>query len=807
MSALLQDLRFDFRLWSRNPVTAATTILTLALGIGACTTIFSVVHGVLLQPLPFSDPDRLVTLWETHPEQASDFRVASFEAAALWSTELTELEALAASRLWRPILVQSEDLISLTGASVSPEFFPLLGVQPILGRVFAQHDVEPGSAPVVILSHGLWQSRFGSDQNILGAQVLLEGAGTSSSATIIGVLPPDLQVDEPLVFGPPEIWSPFALEPSAMVRGRRYLQVVGKLAEGASIEQARSHLRSISQHMEHLYPESNRGWSGSIESVSEQLVAPVRPALLVLLAAVGFVFFVACCNAAISLLSQATTRRQEFAVRLALGATPRRVGRQILTECLLMAAVSSLLGLVLAHAGLSLVMRHAFATLPRRNEVGLDFEALIFSLLLTLMTIVFFGLVPALRAAKAHTYGALRETGVASHAGGSQGGRLRQSLVLAEIALSLILLVTAALMLQSFSSLAAADPGFEHRQVLTLRLQLPRSLYPEKENLGQIYQRMRSAINTLPAVQEIGLVNHLPMQGASMSTRAAASSAPEEPIQIELRGTSNSYFETLDVPLLSGRDFDSSELTKDSSVAVLSQSTAEHLWPGEDPIGKTIRVDWGAAAGRRVIGMVGDVHHHGVRSEIQPTVYLPFVQLPHRAMVVVIRTQSPQSLIADVRTRIRDLGETLVVDEIHLLSEVVATTIEEPRSRALLTSIFALITLILAAGGTYSVVAYSVAQRRFDFSVRQALGARPWQLVSETLKVGLTQACGGVGLGLLGSILLARTLSGILYGVSSYDLRTMMGSTLIMLLIVVLASFVPARRVMKGDPASDLRSA
>ncbi len=806
MSTLIQDLRFHYRLWSRKPIAATTTILTLALAIGVCTTIFSVVHGVLLQPLPFPDPDRLVTLWETHPQQASSFRVASFEAAAAWSAELDELEGLAASRLWRPILVQDEELFSLTGAKVSLQFFPLLGVEPLFGRGFEPRDVEPDSPPVIILSHSLWQSRFGGDQNIVGSRVLLEGTGSSTRATIIAIMPSEIQIGEPLVFEPPDVWAPFALKLSPTPHGRRYLQVVGRLSQDASIEQARSRLDSISQSLERLYPETNSDWHGSIESVSEQLIAPVRPALLVMLAAVGFVFFVACCNVGVSLLSQATTRHQEIAVRLAIGASPLRVGQQILTECFLMATISSLLGLLLAHTGLTLMMRHAFATLPRRNEVALDFEALAFSLLLAFMTIVFFGLVPAFRATRAHTYAALRESNISNLSGGCQGGRLRKSLVLAEIALSLILLVAAALMLQSFGSLATADPGFKHREVMTLRLQLPRSLYPETKQLSPIYQRIREEIAVLPAARESGLINHLPMQGASMSTRAAATSSPEKPIQVELRGTSDGFFNTLAVPFLSGRDFDHQELTANTPVAVLSQSAAARLWPGQDPIGKTIDVDWGSSTVRRVIGVVGDVHHRGVRSDIQPTVYLPFAQLPHRALTLVIRTPTPKSLIADIRARLRDLGEVLVVDEINPLSQVVATTIEEPRSRALLTTLFALITLLLAAGGTYSVVAYSVAQRRFDFSVRQALGAQPWQLGRETLQVGLKQAYGGVGLGLLGSLLLARTLSGILYGVSGYDLQTMIGSTLLMLIVVILASFFPARRAMRVNPASNLRA-
>lgn len=806
MSTLIQDLRFHFRLWSRNPVLTASIVLTLALGIGASTTIFSVVHGVLLKPLPFAEPDRIVTLWETHPKQSPGFRVASLEATAAWASELEPLESIAASQLWRPVLARGSDLVGLTGARVSSEFFPILGVEPFLGRSFTARDANPEAPKVVILSYDLWQTRFGSSREIIGTQITIEGSANSAAATIIGILPPDLNVGEPLVFEPPEIWAPLDIDPNPKMLGRRYLQVVGRLHPDATIEQARGQLAAISERLEGLAPETNRDWQGAIEGLSEQLVAPVRPALWLLLAAGGLVFFVACCNVGVALLSQATTRRQELAVRLAIGATPTRVGQLVLSECLLTALVSSLLGYLFAHAGLALVMRHAFATLPRRSEIALDFEALAFSLILALVTAVVFSLLPILRVASPQNHLALRQSRASSKSGGRRGGRLRQSLVLAEIALSLILVITAALMMQSFGSLTTADPGFDHHEVLTLRLQLPKSLYPDKQSLNHIYRRIKETIASLPETHEIGLVSHVPMSGSNMSTLAAAASAPDSPLHIELRGASEGYFATLSVPVLSGRDFEVTDLSATQAVAIVSRSTARRLWPDQDALGKMVRVDWGPTPERRVVGVVGDVHHHGVSAEIQPTVYLPFVQLPHRAMTLVIRSQSPHALIGDLRARLEQLGEHVVVDEIDALTQVVASTIEEPRSRALLSSVFALITLLLAAGGTYSVVTFSVNQRRFDFSVRQALGAKPWQLARDTLSIGLKQAIFGVVIGLTGSILIGGALTKVLYGISGFDFWTMIGATLAMLLVTLIASFVPACRVLKVDPASALRS-
>ena len=803
MQMIFQDFRFSLRLLARRPAVSMTTILTLALGIGVCTAMFSVVNAVLIQPLPYPAPERLVTLWETHPQQGGGFRVTSLATAEAWREELDELAGVALSSPWRPVLSREGQLVSLQGAKVSVDFFPLLGIEPILGRGISADDDRPGADPVVLLSHALWQRRFGGDEHLVGRTIQLEGSRFSDAATVIGILPKDLRIADPLIFESAEIWAPLAMAPSPVPSGRRYLRAFGRLQADTPLEIAHARLESVSQHLADQHPKTHQDWHVGMERLSETIAAPLRPALLALLAGVGLVFLVACCNAGILLLSQATTRRREIALRLALGATPARIGRQVLSESLMLAAASGLLGLLTASQAARLASSGAFTHLSGFHDVAVDLRVLLFACGLSLTTVLLFGLIPAFRAARVEPFSHLR---FIPSAGGRKANHLRRWLMAGEVALSLVLLTVAALMLESFERLATTDPGFEAPGVMTLRVQLPGSLQPEASRRDALYRRLLAEVDALPQVEQAGLVNHLPMAGSSMATEAAAENAGDHPIQVELRGASQSYFHALGIPLRTGSQFEGWDSDDGQRRILLSQTAAERLWPGEEVIGRRIRLEWGSRSSFEVAGVVGDIRHQGMWSEARPTVYLPYLELPHRTLNLVVRSASSASVIADIRARAHALDRAFVFENIRPLEDILGETIAEPRSRAQMSAAFALITLMLAAGGAYSVIAYSVAQRRYDFSVRQALGARPGQLVRGTLADGARWVVAGVVIGLTASLMMARALSGLLYGVSSHDPSALVGSTILMSVVVLLATYLPASRAMKADPAADLRS-
>ena len=804
MNTLTQDLHLGCRRLRRYPTAAAAAIMTLALGIGACTAIFSIVDAVLLRPLPYADAGELVTLWETHPRQVGGYRVASLPAADAWRSELDELDELAVSRPWRPVLSRDAELLSLEGAKVSANFFPLLGVEPMLGRAFLPADTEPGASPMVLISHRLWQLRFGGDDHLVGAQILLEGAPERVLATVAGVLPPGLRIDQPLVHQSAEIFAPLTDDETSNHFGKRYYRVVGRLAEGAKIETARAHLNSIAGYLARSQPTTNGDWRASMERLREHLAEPIRPALLALLAGVALVFLVACCNVGILLMSQASARRRELAVRLALGAGGWRVGRQILTECLLLASASGLLGLWLAHHGVALMTAYLTDALPPSQAVTIDYRALLFAFVLALLTVLLFGLAPALRIGKLNVQATLAARGRRSCSGPAGP---RHALVAAELALSSILLVAAALLIGSFQRLATSDRGFEPHGVTTMRLRAVAPIDHGETHPGLLYESLLAEAARIPGVDSAGLINRPPLPGSDMSSRATAATRPEEPLQVEFRGVTSRYFDTLGIPLIEQHDL--AQLDRDGGeqdVVVISETAAQRLWPGEQALGRRLVLEWGSSHSREVIGVVGDVGHPTAPNTVQPTVYLPFRQTPHRSMTLVLRGQSTTDLFAAVRARARSLGSPLVVEQPEDFSQAVAAAIAEPRARALLVTAFALTAMLLAAGGTYSAVSLSVEQRRYDSSVRQALGAHPRLLVRDTIAEMLRHGSLGIALGLAISLLLAKALSGLFYGVDLRDPRILLSTAMVMTFIVGISSYLPARRLSNADPAAALRA-
>ena len=807
MSKFLQDFRLSWRLLTRRPWVALTTVVTLSLGLGACATVFTVVDDVLLAALPYPEPERLVLLWESHQQMDASWRVASLPTVADWQSSLPELRGLAANRAWRPILALGDQFEGLRGAKVTAGFFDLLGVEPMLGRTFVAEDDRPGAAKVLILGHDLWQRRFGGDPEILGRRVRLDDEGKALDAEVIGILPAQPPVLRPVIFEEAEIWTPLALDIGREPRGQRIYRVLGRLTADASFGALEEKLAGVSAALAQAHPKTNEGWQARIDRLDRQMISPVRPALLALLAAVAFVYLIACTNAAVLLMVQEADRSQEIAVRLALGAGPARIGRQLFCEGCLLTGAGCVGGLLLARGVLALLGSVGFDSLPRGGTIAMDHRVVVFAGLLALFTSLLFGVLQAIRASRVNIRVAL-----ASRFRVDLGTwKLRRLLVLAEITWSLILLVAAGLMLRSVHHLLQVDPGFDAEQVLTLRLDAPPSLQPDKDTTDSLFQQVLERVSW-NGTHRAGLVNHLPMQGVDLSTVAWTDIRPrEEGLQVEFRGVSSGYFSSMGIELLAGRDLARSASPENSlREVVVNRAAAQLLWPTEELFGVVDReffLAWGSAEPRRVVGVVADVLNYDLRQErARPAVYLPYLEVPHRSMTLVMRVdESSRRMLSDLVDWANERNRAFVVHGVERLEEKIYRTTAQPRAYTWLLAAFALVSLLLAAGGTYSVVACTVTERRKDFGVRAALGAQPEDLLRSTMAEGLWDGLLGVLLGLGGSILLTRMLSGMLFGVSASDPWTLGAMAILMFSVVFLASYIPALRATRVDPAAALR--
>lgn len=796
---LRQDLRASWRLLRRSPWVSATAVVTLALGIGACATLFSVADRLLWNSLDYPEPERLVMLWEEHPRQKGEWRLASYPAFHDWREELDGAGKLAAIRPWRPLLTEGGAVAGLRGARVSADFFSVLGVRPIYGRGFRPGEDEAGAEPVVVLGHELWRDRFGGDPGIVGTALALEDSGAAIVATVVGVLPPEVRISEPIVSETAEIFRPLEPDPH---RGERYFRVVGRLRPGLTIERTVTRLATVASGHRELYPQTNAGWQAEIAALEELVEAPVRPALRALLAAVGLVFLIACTNVGLLMLARENDRRQEISVRLALGAGRLWIGRRLFAESLLLCGSSGILGLVLSQAGVATLDSLG---LTGARPVAVDLRTVIFASVVSLSTAMVFGLVPAARAAGGRLDGALRARRRPG-GGGRSTDRLRRLLVLSEIAVASVLLVAAGLMLHSFLRLIDVDPGFEPRRALTLQLQMPRASRTEG-SVANAMERLRRRVEALPRIDSAGLVNFLPMSGASFGThvRTLPEAGPEERLRIELRGVSLNYFRSMGIPLAGGRDL---AFREERPAIIVSEAVAARLWPGRSAIGRSLYLDWASGAPREVVGVVGEVRQHGARLDANPTVYVPLAEAPHRSLALVARAAvgEPSAVASEIRAEAAALYPGLVIDEVQTLAQVVRGTVSRPRGHAVILGAFALVALLLAAGGVYGVVAYSIAQRRYELGVRLALGARPDELVKLVTSEGLRDAAVGIGIGLTASLATTRWLADLLYGVGTSDPWTLAGTSILLFGVVAITSYLAARSASRIDPAVVLRA-
>ena len=803
MDTLRQDLAYALRRLAHAPGFAVVAVATLALGIGANSAIFSVVDAVLLRPLPFPAPDRLVMVsqtWEGKPTVYSPQNFLDLGAAA------RSFESLAAFDTGGITLTGQGAPARLEGAFVSAGFFDVLGARPVLGRGFAAGENEPGRNKVAVLGHALWRERFAGDPGVVGGTIHLN----REPHVVVGVAPASLAHPAGA-----QVWTPMEYDAvfRSHSRGAWYLTVLGRLKPGVAVEAARDEVGMIAARLAREYPAQNEGVGATVRPLHQAMVGPSRTALLVLLGAVGLVLLIACVNVANLLLARAAARETELAVRAALGAGRRRLVRQLVTECLMLAALGGVAGVLLASASLGSLLALDPQGVPRLEEVRIDRSVMAFAAGLSLLTGLLFGLFPAWHATAGPTAQTLREGG-RGLAGGGQ--RLRGGLVVAQMALAMTLLAGAGLLLRSFDRLRRVDPGFRPESALTFRLALPDGAYAEEARRSAFFTELLSRLEALPGVRAAGAVMGVPLGGLSYVLSFEVEGRPKLPPaqqpSMQVRVATPGYLETMGIPVRRGRSLQPQDTAGAPAVVVLSETAVRRFFPDEDPLGKRIVVGWRRPeglppAGGEVVGVVGDVKELGLDQSDPPEVYIPYAQLPTSAMDVVLRTGvAPLSLTRSVSAAVARLDPELPVARLQTLDAIVARSVSEPRFYMLLLGAFAAMAVSLAALGIFGVMSYAVVQRRREIGVRVALGANPRDVLGMVLRQALLLALAGVGLGLLGALAFSRVIASLLFRLSPTDPMTLAAVGLVLTAVALLASYLPARRATRVDPLSALRS-
>jgi putative ABC transport system permease protein len=821
MRIFWQDLRYGARTLWKNPGTTFVIIIALALGVGANTAIFSVVNAVLLRPLPFENPDQLVVIWETNPARGLQQGTPSPPDFREWRQQTQAFEQMSAFYQEDYNLSGSGDPERLTGAVVSADFFQTLKVNAASGRTFLPDEEQFGAHRVTVLSHGLWQRRFGANTQLIGQTINLN----NQPHTVIGIAPPDFQ----LAGVRAELWTPMAFAPGDRynTRGNHFLNVIGRLKPNVTITQAQSDMDVITRRLAEQH-EMNAGLGAKVVPMHEDAVGSYRPALLVLLGAVGFVLLIACANVANLLLARAAVRQKEFALRATLGASRLRTVRQLLTESLLLSVLGGGLGLLLAMWGVDLLVALSPAELPRIAEIGVDARVLAFTLSLSVLTGIVFGLAPALQASHLDLNEALKEGG-RSVTGSRRTRRLRGALVVTEIALSLVLLVGAGLLINSFWHLMQVSPGFKAENLLTMQVALPESKYPPTEHhrAQAFYRQLLERVATLPGVQSVGATSSLPLAAGGWGKMLSIEGRPAPPSMetiplVQYRQVSANYFGTLGVSPVKGRLFTEQDDPKSPPVALINEEMARRFFPGEDPIGKRIwmgppenllpggALPEGYSFPRLTIaGVVNDVKHQGLNQQAGPEVYIPYSQgagETQRSMFLAVRTTvDPMSLAAAVRNEVTAIDKDQPVADIQTMEQRLTASLAQPRFNMLLLGIFAAVALALAAVGLYGVMAYGVTQRTHEIGIRMALGAQRSNVLKLVVRQGMAMALIGVVLGLAASFALTRVMASLLFGVSATDPLVFTIIALLLAAVAFIASYIPARRAIKVDPMIALR--
>ncbi|MGA9770170.1 MAG: ABC transporter permease [Blastocatellia bacterium] len=799
MRTIWQDLRYGARMLRRKPGFTLVAVITLALGIGANTAIFSVVNAVLLRSLPYKEPARLMTVWEAFLNAPGVQNPVAPSNFVDWRDQNTSFEEMVA---------YSTDAVSLTEAGgpekavavyTSDNFLKLLGVAPLLGRAFAQGEItQPGEMKVIVISHALWQRQFGADSGVLGKEVKIDG----NPVTIIGVMPPSFQFPS----GDIDLWVATMMSPQVSgTRQAHYLSVLGRLKSGVTEQQAQADLEAIAARLREQYPESNRYIGATVIPLHENLVGDIRWPLLILLAATGFVLLIACANVANLLLARASVRHKEVAVRLALGAGRWRIIRQLLTESFLLSLVGGLAGLTLALWGVPFLVSLTPANIAQAKAASVDSKVLIFTFGVSLLTAVIFGLVPAMQATKLNLNEALKE-GSRNTAGGGRGW-VRNTLVIAEISIALVLLSGGGLLIRSFARLSNVDPGFRTDHLLTLEVSPPYSKYSETGQRAAFYDELLQRVESLPGVEAAGVVTSLPLKDdLGHMTYITEQSGAVKVVPALPRASSASYFRALGMPIMSGREFDAKDLPTSTGVAIINESMAQASWPGENPVGKRMKMGVETQPWLTVVGVVKDIRMRLGRMPT-PQVYLPYTQSPaFGPRDLVLRTQTePESLAAAVRREVWAIDKDQPVADISTMEQLLSTSIERPRFNMLLFAIFSALALALAGVGIYGVMSYTITQSTREIGIRMALGAQSSDVLKLAMGEGLRLTLTGVAIGLFAAFALTRVMSSLLFGVSATDPLTFALIALLLTAVALAACYVPARRATKIDPMVALR--
>lgn len=803
--AMIQDLRFGLRVLLKHPGFTLIAVFTLALGIGANTAMFSVVNAVLLRPLPYPESDRLVSMAERSPQLERMF--IAYPNLLDWRAQNDVFEQIAAFRRLNFNLVDDGEPERLIGAQVSADLFPALRVRAALGRTFSLEEDKPGSNPVVVLSHGLWSRRFGADSKIVGRSIALNG----KSYQVTGVMPAGFQFPRRA-----DLWMSLGQtlsEPGWSERGRgQGLYGIARLKPGVTLPQARSEMETIALRLEQQYPETNQGRRVSLIPLLEETVGEIRPVLLVLQATVGFVLLIACANIALLLLARTAARQKGMAIRLALGAGRWRLLRQLLVESVMLALLGGGLGLWLASQGVRLIVATNPSgpnAIPRAQEIGPDWQMVIFTAAISILTGLIFGLAPAWKASKAALNEALKDSSRGLTSGPSQR-RFRDALVSAEVALSLILLIGAGLMVKSLYHLQRVNPGFQADHLLTLQLELPVSKYSTDQEIINFYERLLERLNALPGAQSASAAGGMPIIGGGTQAPFHVEGQPEpkpgEAPIADLASITPDYFHVMGMTLRRGRAFTEQDDQNATRVIIVDDSFAERHWPNAVPLGKRVQLGdneiWWT-----VVGVVGRVKQEGLERETNRVqAYLPFLQNPWRAMTIGVRSAAdPTSLIAAVRQQVLTLDRDLPIFSVRTMEQILTDSIASYRLSTLLLSAFAAVALILASIGIYGVMSYSVEQRTHEIGIRLALGGQVWDVLKLVVGQGMALTSIGASLGLAGGFALTRFMKTLLFGVSAADPWTFATVAVSLLSVALLACYLPARRATKVDPLLALR--
>jgi putative ABC transport system permease protein len=801
----LQDIRYAFRMLIKRPGFTITVVLTLALGIGANTAIFSAIDAGLLNPLPYKDPDRLMVVWETN-RQFGGHNEATIGNFLDWRSRNHVFDQLGSLFYTDMILTGIGEPERIKSCVVTTNFFQVLGVAPVLGRSFLPEEEIPGNPHSVIISHELWQRLFNSDRNLVNKSLTLNGRQVAVS----GVMPPGFELQFPTSVHV-DMWVAMVIDPDYFDRSHNFLYTLSQLKQNVSREQAQTEMNLIASHLQQQYPETNADRGVLVVPLHKQIVGNVESYLYMLFAAVGFVLLIAGANVAGLLLARVTARHREVAIRTALGASRWRLMRQLLTESVILSAVSGLLGLLFAYVGLKLLVSLTPSEVPRLHEIGLHVRVFLWTLTISIVTGLLFGLAPAVQASRPDLSKALNENS-GRNPGSFQGNPVRNLLVVSEVAVALLLLVGAGLMTRSFLHLRQVNPGFATTNLLSMYIALPTQKYRKPQQTNVFYDQLIERVAKLPGVKSVGGIDPLPFSNSNVTTTFLVEGAPivalADRLDVGQRVVTPGYFQTMSIPVLKGRSFTEQDRENTPSVIIVNEALARRYWPNQDVIGKRLgfEEDPSKQVWREIVGVVGDVKHKALETEAMPEVYFPYQQHPKNFMNLVVHTASdPASVIPAIRTQVLSIDKDQPVSEVMTMEQRLAKSVASSRFVMLLLGVFSILALVLAAVGIYGVMSYLVTQRTQEIGVRMALGAQKRHVLKLVVGKGMVLAVIGIAIGLAGSLSLTRLMRSLLFEVTPTDWLTFVITSLVLLTVALLACYIPAHRATKVDPLTALR--